>query len=204
MDKIITIGREFGSGGAEIAKKLAEKLNIPCYDKDIIGKTAVETGLVESDVESREEFLSPARKIASHFTLYNLYSNMTKDDKIYFAQEKIIKNLADEGPCVIVGRCADYILRDRDDVVNVFIYSDFDKRVERIKALGVDIIAEDAQAMAKAAGSEKAANVALIGLASHVLGFDRDVLRAAVEACVPAKAKEVNLRAFDTAQEKIG
>lgn len=138
MDKIITIGREFGSGGAEIAKKLAEKLNIPCYDKDIIGKTAVETGLVESDVESREEFLSPARKIASHFTLYNLYSNMTKDDKIYFAQEKIIKNLANEGPCVIVGRCADYILRDRDDVVNVFIYSDFDKRVERIKALGVD------------------------------------------------------------------
>ena len=79
-----------------------------------------------------------------------------------------------------------------------------DEIVEKIKALGVDIIAEDAQAMAKEAGSEKAANVALIGLASHVLGFDRDVLRAAVEACVPAKAKEVNLRAFDTAQEKIG
>ncbi len=138
MNKIITIGREFGSGGAEIAKKLAEKLNIPCYDKDIIGKTAVETGLVEDDIEKREEFLSPVRKIVSHFTLYNLYSNMTKDDKIYFAQEKIIKKLADEGPCVIVGRCADYILRDRDDVVNVFIYSDIDKRIERIRALGID------------------------------------------------------------------
>ena len=119
MDKIITIGREFGSGGAEIAQKLAEKLNIPCYDKDIIGKTAVETGLVEAEIADREEYLSPARKIASHFTLYNLYSNMTKDDKIHFAQEKIIKKLAQEGPCVIVGRCADYILRDRNDVVNV-------------------------------------------------------------------------------------
>lgn len=138
MNKIITIGREFGSGGAEIAKKLAKKLNIPCYDKDIIGKTAVETGLVEADVENREEFLSPARKIASHFTLYNLYSNMTKDDKIYFAQQKIIRELAEKGPCVIVGRCADYILRDRNDVVNVFIYSDLDKRIERVKALGID------------------------------------------------------------------
>lgn len=138
MNKIITIGREFGSGGAEIARKLAKKLNIPCYDKDIIGKTAVETGLVEADVANREEYLSPARKIVSHFTLYNLYSNMTKDDKIYYAQEKIIRKLADEGPCVIVGRCADYILRNRDDVLNVFIYCDFDKRVERVKALGVE------------------------------------------------------------------
>ena len=75
---------------------------------------------------------------------------------------------------------------------------------EKIERLGVNIIAEDAISIAREAGSEKAANVALIGLASHVLGFDRDVLRAAVEACVPAKAKEVNLRAFDTAQEKIG
>ncbi len=137
MNKIITIGREFGSGGAEIAQKLAKKLNIPCYDKDIIGKTAVETGLVEADVEKREEYLSTASKLISHFTLYNLYSNMTKDDKIFFAQEKIIKQFAQEGPCVIVGRCADYILRDRDDVINVFICSDLEKRVERIKGLGV-------------------------------------------------------------------
>ena len=77
-----------------------------------------------------------------------------------------------------------------------------DEIVEKINALGVDIIAEDAQAIARAAGSERASNVALIGLAAHVLGFDPAVLRRAVEDCVPAKAREINLRAFDMAQEK--
>jgi indolepyruvate ferredoxin oxidoreductase beta subunit len=78
-----------------------------------------------------------------------------------------------------------------------------DEIVEKITALGVDIIAEDAQAIAREAGSERASNVALIGLAAHVLGFAPEVLRKAVEDCVPAKAKEVNLKAFDMAQEKI-
>ena len=78
-----------------------------------------------------------------------------------------------------------------------------DEIVEKITALGVDIIAEDAQAIAREAGSERASNVALIGLAAHVLGFAPEVLRKAVENCVPAKAKEVNLKAFDMAQEKI-
>ena len=79
-----------------------------------------------------------------------------------------------------------------------------DEIIEKIKALGVDIIAEDAQAIAREAGSERASNVALIGLAAHVLGFEPSVLRNAVEACVPAKAKEVNLSAFDAAQKKVG
>ena len=79
-----------------------------------------------------------------------------------------------------------------------------DEIVEKITALGVDIIAEDAQAIAREAGSERASNVALIGLAAHALGFAPEVLRKAVEDCVPAKAKEVNLKAFDMAQEKVG
>ena len=79
-----------------------------------------------------------------------------------------------------------------------------DSIVEKIKALAVDIIAEDAQAIAKEAGSERASNVALIGLAAHVLGFEPQVLRNAVESCVPQKAKEVNLKAFDAAQKKVG
>ena len=79
-----------------------------------------------------------------------------------------------------------------------------DEIIEKIKALAVDIIAEDAQAIAREAGSERASNVALIGLAAHVLGFEPAVLRKAVEDCVPAKAKEINLKAFDMAQEKIG
>ena len=79
-----------------------------------------------------------------------------------------------------------------------------DALCEKIKALGVDIISEDAVAIAEKAGSEKAANVALIGLASHVLGFDAAALRDAVAACVPAKARDINLRAFDAATEKVG
>lgn len=75
---------------------------------------------------------------------------------------------------------------------------------EKIRALGIKLVAEDAAAIAAEAGSEKAANVALIGLAAHVLGFDADVLRKAVEDCVPAKAREINLRAFDAATAKIG
>jgi len=78
-----------------------------------------------------------------------------------------------------------------------------DEIVEKITALGVDIIAEDAQAIAKEAGSERASNVALIGLAAHALGFEPAVLRKAVEDCVPPKAKEVNLKAFDAAQKKV-
>jgi len=79
-----------------------------------------------------------------------------------------------------------------------------DEIIEKISALGVDIIAEDAQAIAREAGSERASNVALIGLAAHVLGFESEVLRRAVEECVPAKAKEVNLKAFDAAQARVG
>ena len=79
-----------------------------------------------------------------------------------------------------------------------------DEIVEKITALGVDIIAEDAQAIAREAGRERASNAALIGLAAHALGFAPEVLRKAVEDCVPAKAKEVNLKAFDMAQEKVG
>ena len=79
-----------------------------------------------------------------------------------------------------------------------------DALCEKIKALGVDIISEDAVAIAEKAGSEKAANVALIGLAAHVLGFETAALRDAVASCVPAKARDINLRAFDAATEKVG
>lgn len=79
-----------------------------------------------------------------------------------------------------------------------------DEIVEKIKALGVDIIAEDAAAIAREAGSEKASNVALIGLAAHVLGFEKNVLRDAVANCVPKKALDINLKAFDSATEKVG
>ncbi len=141
-DKIITIGREFGSGGREIGEKLAKKLGIPCYDKEIVEQVAIESGLLKEEVEKKGEYLSASGKMSTIFTLYNLYSNMTKDDIIWHAQVKVIKQLAEKGPCVIVGRCADYILRERNDVFNVFIYSDTDKRKERITKLYPDIAPE--------------------------------------------------------------
>ena len=141
-DKIITIGREFGSGGREIGEKLAEKLGIPCYDKEIVEQVAIESGLLREEVEKKGEYLSASGKMSTIFTLYNLYSNMTKDDIIWHAQVKVIKQLAEKGPCVIVGRCADYILRERNDVFNVFIYSDMDKRKERIAKIYPDIAPE--------------------------------------------------------------
>ncbi|MBQ7046361.1 MAG: cytidylate kinase-like family protein [Oscillospiraceae bacterium] len=134
-NKIITIGREYGSGGREIGRKLAEKLGIPCYDKEIVEQATIESGLLREEVETKGEYLSAGGKMSTIFTLYNLYSNMTKDDIIWHAQVKVIKQFAEQGPCVIVGRCADYILRERDDVVNVFVFSDMDKRIERISKL---------------------------------------------------------------------
>ncbi len=141
-DKIITIGREFGSGGREIGEKLAKKLGIPCYDKEIVEQVAIESGLLKEEIEKKGEYLSASGKMSTIFTLYNLYSNMTKDDIIWHAQVKVINQLAEKGPCVIIGRCADYILRERNDVFNVFIYSDMDKRKERIAKLYPDIAPE--------------------------------------------------------------
>lgn len=141
-DKIITIGREFGSGGREIGVKLAETLGIPCYDKEIVEQVAIESGLLKEEIEKKGEYLSASGKMSTIFTLYNLYSNMTKDDIIWHAQVKVIKDLAEKGPCVIIGRCADYILRERNDVYNIFIYSDIDKRIERISKLYKDVSPE--------------------------------------------------------------
>ncbi len=142
QNKIITIGREYGSGGREIGEKLAKKLGIPCYDKEIVEQASIESGLLEEDIIEKGEHLSALSKLSSHFTLYNLYSNMTQNDLIWHAQAKAIKQLAEKGPCVIVGRCADYILRDRDDVVNVFIFSDMEKRIERIAQLHPEVSPE--------------------------------------------------------------
>lgn len=130
--KIITIGREFGSGGRTIAKKVAEKLSIPCYDSEIIDEVSIKSGLLKEEIAKKGEHLSASGKMSTIFTLYNLYSNMTKDDIIWHTQKKVIEELAEKGPCVIVGRCADYILRERKDVVKIFIYADKQSRAERI------------------------------------------------------------------------
>ena len=138
MKTVITIGRQFGSGGREIGEKLAEHFNIKCYDKELLTKAAKDSGLCEEVFENHDE------RPTSSF-LYNLvmdtysfgYTNSTYVDmpvshKVFLAQFDTIKKIASEGPCVIVGRCADYALQDFDNVLNLFIYGKIEDRAERI------------------------------------------------------------------------
>lgn len=131
MNKIIAISREFGSGGRTVGKLLAEKLEIPCYDHDLIQKIAEESGLCEEFIEERGEYASHGNWFINAFADRDYYGHSVQDD-IWFAQRKIILNLAQKGPCIIVGRCADYILRDSDECIKVFIRADIESRAKRI------------------------------------------------------------------------
>ena len=129
MNRVITISREFGSGGRTIGRKVAEKLGIPCYDAEIIEKIAEESGYSGDYIRSEGEG-------SSDRWLSNLFSDRTmgptNQDTIWVIQSRIIRELAEKGPCVIVGRCADYVLRGQADLLNVFIHADPQKRAERI------------------------------------------------------------------------
>lgn len=138
MNSIITIGREFGSGGREIGEKVADRLGIKCYDKELLARAAKDSGLCQEVFENHDEMPT------SSF-LYNLvmdtysfgynssaYVDMPVSHKVFLAQFDTIKKLADEGPCIIVGRCADYALSERKDVINLFICGDMDTKIKRI------------------------------------------------------------------------
>ena len=140
MKSIITISRQYGSGGRFIAKNLAEKLGIPYYDNELITMAAKESGYSEAIFEKAEQ-------LSTHSFLYSLSMFGSADgiyglplaDKVYIAQSEIIKKCADKGPCVIVGRCSDYVLKEYDNVVNFFIYSDEENKVKRaVKYYGID------------------------------------------------------------------
>lgn len=130
-NRIITISRQFGSGGRTIGKELAARLGIPCYDQELIGKIAKESGFAESYVEERGEQALRGGFMASVFGDRDFYGHSNQDD-LWNAQQKVILKLAQESSCVIVGRCADYILRGKADCLNVFIHADSNKRAERI------------------------------------------------------------------------
>lgn len=128
-NRIITISREFGSGGRTIGKMVAQKLGIPCYDAELIEKIAQQTGYTSDYVRTDGEG-------ASESWLSNIFTNRafgpTNQDKMWEVQSRIILELAEKGPCVIVGRCADYVLRGKADCLNVFIYAAPEKRAQRI------------------------------------------------------------------------
>ncbi|HPE38902.1 MAG TPA: cytidylate kinase-like family protein [Bacillota bacterium] len=128
-NRIITISREFGSGGRTIGKLVAEKLGIPCYDNELIQMIAQESGFTESYIKDAGEY-APAGFMAS--ILSNRTISPTNEDYLWSIQQRIITQLAEKESCVIVGRCADYILRDKADCLKVFIHADLKYRAERI------------------------------------------------------------------------
>ena len=138
MNTIITIGRQFGSAGREIGAKVAEKYGIPFYDKELLSRAAKESGFCEEMIATHDE--RPTNSF-----LYNLvmdtYSfgynsaamvDMPISQKVFLAQFDAIKKIADEGPCVIVGRCADYALSDYNNCLNIFIHGDEKCKINRI------------------------------------------------------------------------
>lgn len=131
MVRIITISREFGSGGRTVGKEVAACLGIPCYDRELIEKVAEETGYAREFVEEESEYAPSANDLAYMF-LSRGFDGLSNADRIWIEQRKIIEKLANDGPCVIVGRCADYILKDRSDCLHVFVYADKTFRAERI------------------------------------------------------------------------
>lgn len=129
MNRIITISREFGSGGRTIGKKVAAKLGIPCYDSELIEKLAQESGFTKDYIKEAGEY-TPGGFLASAFS--NRAFGPTNEDILWEMQCRIIAELAEKESCVIVGRCADYILQDKADCLKVFIHADMAFRAERI------------------------------------------------------------------------
>lgn len=129
---IITISRQYGSGGRFIGKLLAEKMQIPLYDNELITLAAKKSGYSEAIFENVE-------KTATHSLLYSLSMfgstagvyGLPLSDKVFIVQSEIIKKVASEGPCVIIGRCADFVLKDEKNIVDVFVHSDMEHRIKR-------------------------------------------------------------------------
>ena len=132
--RIITISREFGSGGRFIGEEVARKLGIAYYDKNIISQIAEKSGLSPEYIQENAE-LSPKKGLFAYALAGRDITGKSVEDMVYEAQRKVILDLAKKEPCVIIGRNADYILRDRDDVLNVFIHGDMPEKIQRITDL---------------------------------------------------------------------
>lgn len=138
MKTVITIGRQFGSGGHEIGERVAEYFGIKCYDKELLSRVAKDSGFCEEMIKSHDE--RPTNSFLYNLVMdtysfgYNASSfvDMPISHKVFLAQFDTIKQIASEGPCVIVGRCADYALSEFDNCINFFIYADEEAKVKRL------------------------------------------------------------------------
>ena len=131
MYPIITISREFGSGGHSIGQAVAKELGIPFYDSVIVEEAAKKSGYSTDTVVEDGEYTTLSQTWFSSNAAYNV-NYLSPQDKIFEAQRNVILDLAEKGPCDIVGRCADYILDDKTDCLKVFIHADIDFRARRI------------------------------------------------------------------------
>ena len=142
---VITIGRQFGSGGRYVGRLLAEKLGVPFYDKELLSEAAKNSGICEEIFEEHDE--KPTRSLLfslvtgmqTHMAAGNFYMDMPLNHKIFLAQFDAIRRIASEGSCVIVGRCADYVLRENPDAVSIFVKGDMDSKIARaVKYYGIE------------------------------------------------------------------
>lgn len=127
-NRVVTIGREYGSGGRLIGRKLAEKLDIPFYDRKLIKMIAVESGIAEELIKKAELI----RESSLIYDAYDVNCRMPIAERIYNTEKRLIENIVSKGPCVIVGRCADYILKNNRNCLKVFVFAPFEDRVRRV------------------------------------------------------------------------
>ncbi len=138
MNTIITLGRQLGSNGKIIGKQLAEKLGYKFYDKEIIARIAKENGLSESIFAEMDEkpstsmLYSLVMGVQSAKGLYYQYNDFLNGDNLFKLQVDLIKKIATEGPCIIVGRCADYILREEKNLIKLFLYASTEERIKNL------------------------------------------------------------------------
>ena len=133
---VITISRQFGSGGRAVGQKLAQKLDIPFYDKELISLAAKESGMNPEVFKSIDETAANSLLYSLSMGMYNFngplaMGDLPVNDKLYLLQHQLIKEIATKGPSVVVGRCADYVLKDSPHTINIFIYADMEYRKKR-------------------------------------------------------------------------
>ena len=132
--KVITVGREFGSGGRSVGKAVAAALGWDYYDQELVRHVAEKTGFAERYIEETGEYSASKSRLAYAFSSVGspeVMNGLSASDYLWTVQRKVILDLAEKGNCVIVGRCADYVLRERKDLLNVFIHAPLSFRAER-------------------------------------------------------------------------
>ena len=158
MDKnnfVVTIGRQFGSGGRILGKTVAKKLGIDYYDKELLFEAAKKAGVSEEFFKKSDEkfpkFLNGIFSFSMGYNPYTFYAGSTSisDDNLYRAMSELIHSLAEKSSCVIVGRSADYVLRDHPRCINVFVHAPIEERVKRIMARGDSLTPQQARSLAE-------------------------------------------------------